>query len=791
MLARACTIVARNYLAQAEVLVSSFVEHNPGVQFSTLVIDGSEEDRSRPGVGEVVLPADLGLEPGLLHSMIVMYDVMELATALKPSMLMWLLRRGSTAAAYFDPDIRVYAPLDDVFEDAAEHEILLTPHSLDPVPRDGLHLNERAIMQAGIYNLGFIAVGGAGYRFLSWWHERLKTEAIVDVANALFTDQRWIDWVPSLFGHKISRDRGLNAAYWNIHERAISQSDGTYSAGPDRLRFFHFSGFDPAKPWLLSKHMGDRPRIVLSDRPVLAALSSAYGAELDAAGHPELRRMPYRLASLPNGSTLEAEMRRVYRDALLGNLPVKGTPPDPILESDAFVEWMLRPSIVGANATLSVAEYGLWHQRADLRNAFPDVHGVDGARFLGWTRADPHPKHVLGRLASGVPTVADALAVVEAPPAPAPRSAFGWSVVAYAASEHGVGEAGRRVLSALEQAGLPSELVGVPLGNLARQEHRPKRRVRRDLAYENTIVCVNADQVQRIDSMLRFSDLRGWRIGLWFWELEEFPDRFVHAFAPFDEIWVASRFMQRAVQAKTEKPVRLVPLPMVLPTEPTRFTRRALGLPEDRHVFLTNFDYLSVYERKNPIGAIRAYLDAFGPDDGATLVVKSINGHHRALDAEHVRSIARDRPDVRFIDGYVTAEAMKAMIELSDTYVSLHRGEGYGLNMADAMAHGTPVIATGYSGNMDFMGPDTAELVDFDLVPVGPGAAPYDADAVWADPRLESASAAMRRRFEDPSGSAALAGRARAHVEQYFSYEKVGREVAALLLPGLREHGWS
>ncbi|WP_127793983.1 glycosyltransferase [Agromyces sp. LHK192] len=791
MSARACTIVARNYLAQAEVLVASFTAHNPDVPFYTLVIDGNEEERVRAGVGTVVLPADLGLEPETLHSMMVMYDVMEFATALKPAMLMWLIRQGGTAVAYFDPDIQVFAPLHDVFTDAASHEILLTPHALDPIPRDDLQLNEQVIMQAGIYNLGFIAVGGGGYRFLSWWHERLKTEAIVDVANGLFTDQRWIDWVPSLFEHRISRDRGLNAAYWNLHERPIALRDGAYHAGADVLRFFHFSGFDPAKPWLLSKHMGDRPRIMLSDRPALAALCAEYGSSLMSAGHGELRGLPYRLTALPNGSRLSSEMRRIYRDIKLGRIPAQDDPPDPILESDAFVDWMLRPVLVGATATFSVAEYGLWQHRADLRAAFPDVLGIDGARYLSWVRVDPGARTVLAQLAGDVATAVTSLVAEGESAEPPARSSFGWSVVAYAASELGVGEAGRRMLTALEQSGVPSELVGVPLRNLSRQQHRPSRQVRRELAFENAVVCVNADQVQQLDAVMGFADLRGWRTGLWFWELEEFPDHFRGAFAPFDEIWVASRFTQKAVQSKTEKPVRLIPLPMDLPTEPTRFTRRSVGLPEDKHVFLTNFDYLSVYERKNPLGAIRAYIDAFSPDDGAALVVKSINGHQRPLHAEHVRSAARGRPDIHFVDGYVTGAAMKAMIELSDAYVSLHRAEGYGLNMADAMARGTPVIATAYSGNMDFMDSSTAELIDFELVPVGPNAEPYDPRAVWAQADSEAASASMRRLFEDRVGAAALAGRAAAHVQHYFSHERVGRQVAALLLPGLREHGWT
>ncbi|GAB4049557.1 glycosyltransferase [Catellatospora paridis] len=783
---RACTIVARNYLAQAEVLADSFQKFHPDIEFYTLVIDGGEEDRGHPGVGNVVFAEDLGLKPRLLHDMVVMYDVMELATALKPAMLQWLIRKNSAAVAYFDPDIKVFADLTDVFEAAVEHEIVLTPHTLDPVPRDGKLLSEATIMQAGIYNLGFIAVGAAGYRFLSWWHERLKTDAIVEIASALFTDQRWIDWVPSLFNHVILKDRGLNAAYWNLHDREITSTADGYLAGDVPLRFFHFSGYDPATPWILSKHMGDNPRTVLSEHADLSALCGEYGADLIRAGHPERRKSPYQRDALPNGARLAASLRRAYRDVYIGKIDVPVPAPDPIAESDEFVEWMLRPMLAGALDSFSFAEYAIWRSRPDVQAAYPDIVGGSGPGYRNWLSNDPVPRQVLTDL-SGSPERAQRTLEVGRAATAVERRPFGWSVIAYAASELGVGEAGRRMASAVGLSGVPSELVAVPIGNLSRQQHRPTVSIRDRIGFESAIVCVNADQAPHIAAIMQLGRLRGSVVGLWFWELAEFPDRFRDAFDPFDEIWVASEFNREAIQAKTDKLVRRVVLPITLPTAPTSFTRRSLGMPDDSFVFLTNFDYLSVHERKNPIGTIRAYMRAFGPDDGATLVVKSINSHHRTLHAEQVRSIAEGRPDIVFLDGYVTSAAMKAMIELSDAYVSLHRAEGYGLNMADAMAHGTPVIATGYSGNMDFMTAQTSELIAFELIEVGRGADPYPASAVWADPDLGAAAAAMRRLHDDPAHAAALAERAGSHVRARFSPEQISRTMAPLLVSGLKE----
>ena len=100
------------------------------------------------------------------------------------------------------------------------------------------------------------------------------------------------------------------------------------------------------------------------------------------------------------------------------------------------------------------------------------------------------------------------------------------------------------------------------------------------IGFESTIVCVNADEAENIAAIMQLRRLRGTRVGLWFWELEEFPDRFGAVFDPFHEIWVASEFNREAIQAKTHKPVRRILLPITLPTAPTSFTRRSLGLPD-------------------------------------------------------------------------------------------------------------------------------------------------------------------------------------------------------------------
>jgi glycosyltransferase involved in cell wall biosynthesis len=883
------TVVAKNYLPYARVLMRSVAEHQPDWQRFVVLVDLVDECFDPHGEDfEIVLSRDLPIpEPRWFHFK---YSILELSTAVKPYAFEALFDAHSfDRILYLDPDIKVYSPLDRVTQALDSANIVLTPHLTGALDDDRIP-GEIDILRAGTYNLGFIGVrrSAESAAFLSWWRQKLYDRCVVDVARGLFVDQKWIDLVPGMFdGVSIVRDPGYNVAYWNLGHRVLSRSESGYEVAGSPLSFFHFSGYDPSQPEKLSRHQN---RFLVQDLPeATQQLLLAYRDELLAAEYLTCQKWPYSFATFHNGVPIPDMGRPLHHEVpeLVGSIedpfsdegfeafvdvwngPVEegegarsgisrlayriysaradlqSGMPDIFGDNysdDAFLATIrdavracqdyrdggvrserpaLRPfhtdplpASEGSDFRLTRLAAAIYQSRPELHRAFPDPYGRDRVRFLIWLLTYGRKEHQLSALQTA-PIERQWRAVMSALPGPASRvraeltrrgmaaslyarglvgriagiarawratrrrqraapgrtasREFGVNLVGLFQAPTGVGQSAREAYGALRAAGVPTSLRSA--------DDEPGAAMSTEFPYFANLFYVNADQTaatrQRLGKQFYAHRLN---IGFWTWELDEFPNRWMSAFAPYREIWTPSSFCRKAVERKATVPVLMIPY-AVSPVVPSGIDRQHFGLAQGQFIFLAAFDVLSVMERKNPLAAIRAFQLAFPEQSGCQLVLKANHGEAGPDSMEKLRNACGSSTAVRIIDATLGREEMYALIQCSDCFVSLHRSEGFGLVLAEAMYLGKPVIATGYSGNTDFTLRDNSLLVDYKMVPVGWDSAPYDPGSLWADPDVEQAASHMRSIAQSGDLRARLSDAGRAFVRANLSHEAVGQKM--------------
>ncbi|MQA62100.1 MAG: FkbM family methyltransferase [Actinophytocola sp.] len=758
----ACTIVAKNYLPAATVLARSYLRHHRGHGFVIAVID--EHWQGPSGGGEhidhpdclLVGPAAFGITESDYHRMATAYNVTELATSVKPFLLRELRKSTpESVVIYLDPDIEIFAEMPEVAELANERQLVLTPHFLSPMPRDGKQPDEAAIMGSGVFNLGFIATGPGSEDFLDFWAERLRHDAIVAPERQLFTDQRWVDQVPALFGNHVLRDPGFNVAYWNLHERGLTaDSDGTVYAGAQPLRFFHFSGYRPETSWLLSHHAADKPRVLLSEHPLVRKLCVNYGAALREAGYAEsLAAIPYGFATFPDGEPISASTRALFREGWIRAERKDEQPPPHAFGPDGgrgLRQWLISPADnAQAAAGLHRLALSVWRSRVDLQTAFPQPTSANAAEFRGWCSTS-------GLRENALPAWA---ALGAAGETDRPVNTFGVNLAGYLTAQLGVGEMGRIVHEAIDSAGIDviSVVEEQALLNRTGVDHAGKRG---RPEFPISVLAVNADQLDVILSHYPELSHERYTIGLWAWELEDFPASLHSAFAQVDEVWTISEFCRNAIAEHSPVPVKTIPVPVRDPGAPPSRVRDET----DPTRFLFAFDFNSIGDRKNPWGAVSAFQRAFPGRADVRLTIKVINGERHPRNAERLRVMVADDDRIDLVERYISHAELGALYRDSDCYVSLHRSEGFGLTVAEAMVRRLPVISTNYSSTTEFLDENTGWPIPYRMTAVGEGNQPYHSDAVWADPDLDAAADAMREVADNPAEAARRGSAARTHI---------------------------
>jgi hypothetical protein len=287
------TLCSNNYLAQAITLGNSLIRYNPCYAFIIGLVDRKNSSIDYSAIPFEILEVEkIGISA--FDEMYKKYNITELNTAVKPFYFQYLFinRTDVKSIVFLDPDIMVYSPFTELENELESSDIIIIPHFITPLNDDKLQAEED-FLNSGLYNLGFIAIKntGVGFKMIDWWAERLRYKAYIDFKRGLFNDQIWINFVPIFFNPvKVFTHPGYNMAYWNLHERALSlKGKGLYVNGRIPLVFYHFSGYNPLIPSILSKYQN---RFSFKELPEIEELFKNYSTQLFLNGYNKYIEFP-------------------------------------------------------------------------------------------------------------------------------------------------------------------------------------------------------------------------------------------------------------------------------------------------------------------------------------------------------------------------------------------------------------------------------------------------------------------------------------------------------------------
>jgi GT2 family glycosyltransferase/glycosyltransferase involved in cell wall biosynthesis len=365
----------------------------------------------------------------------------------------------------------------------------------------------------------------------------------------------------------------------------------------------------------------------------------------------------------------------------------------------------------------------------------------------------------------------------------------GVNLLGYFCYPSGLQQTARLIVRALEKQGIGVSCRDIPVmpmvedsewgGYLGREE------------FPVTLLQVQAGLPHMIwyDRAALAPASRAYRIGIWYWELEAIPSEWDLNARLLQEVWAPSRFIADALSQSLSVPVHSMPPGLLLPEVPD-VPRAEFGL-DGRFLFLFMFDMGSTMDRKNPLSLIRAYRRAFKNNDRTMLVIKVMRGASRPANLARLKREAADA-DVTVIDEIMPRSKAVALMNTCDCYVSMHRSEGLGLTMAEAMLLGKPVIATGYSGNLEFMDETNSKLLSYRLVPLERDYWVYKRGSAWAEPDENEAAHWMEWAYSCPEEARDMAARGCASVRRQLTLESYGRRLAKRIgeiESGLGRHG--
>ncbi len=748
--------------ASAVLTARSIAQHHPEIPLTVVVVDdrfGEVARLSSTAPGNWV-PANRIVDPNALLGLLAEHQVADVCTMIEPTVVAAMLtaRSGAFAVMVVADHVELRKPVGAFLHSSLATKGGFVPVRRSPVPIDGRLPDTADLASYGHFQRGLAVFTTSGQDLVDLWATSVQHQVVEGDGRFDRVRHAWFDELVLAAPNDVHLgSQSTVASFRNLDELSDLHDAAAFS----------FEGFDPARPWALSALTGEWPRVMISAHTDLREIVETRVDSIRSTQSSMPRFIdPYSMLS--NGHRYDDAMRSLFAQSQHHSLRHgSAAPPNPFRQPDEFVAFLAEPAPERPGISRHL------HAWSVIRPDLGDTFRNDDGAFNRWALTDAIESGIWIASTSRSASTSS-IASGESPEGvhdnvqpDTPSAAYGLNVVGLLTAQLGIGEQGRLALRAIADSSVPYSVIDHDDTIHKRESSALVGHPTLGFHYDIDVLLLNADQTRSTLERLGRPGHGGPHgrptVGLWAWESPVFPDRFHPAYQQVSEVWVASNYIKETLLPSATAAgvgVHVMPLqfPYVVERSQSAESNAALasmGVDPTRPYFTFMFDYFSVAERKQPWAAIEAFRQAFPPGPhgsttGPQFVIKSLNHEFFPLERERLLRAIAGRTDIQLIEQYLSPSHRTALIARAAGYVSLHRAEGLGLTMAEAMGAGTPVVATGWSGNMEFTTASSSWLVGYELVDIPVTVAHYGGAGQWAEPSVSEAAQHMKAILDDP-----------------------------------------
>ena len=825
------TICSLNYLPTAKILLDTLASNTLN-EIYLIICDRKTEKIDKFLAGSninIIFAEELNING--FDEFILRYSILEMNTSIKPFVFNFLFKNGHEKIFYFDPDISIESSLSKFEDILDEYDALVTPHLLSPYS-DELKPSMDDISNSGVYNLGFLGLKPRNTStFLNWWMQKCKYFCYSDIDNGLFTDQKFCNYLPSFIDKtKIYHGYDANIAYWNLHEREITIKDEKFYSNSKEAMFFHFSGIvydENFKFRHLSKHesrfksdvsgaLKEKINIYLlalskNDKAFRKlGIDDSYtfnrvnGIELDNFKRSYIKEVEKRnkftnADEIDEGWFFEdarefSEFQSIKRYVLGIYFSRKDLQDAFLIDSnsglESFYKWINNEIVIGniENELLNLIPDQIKNENrlSKLKQYLIIFLKKFNRKYPFFFSTPLLMKFKLGLkkillknyLITDKPSIGSSLFSPHNNVKEIERK--GINLFGYFEATTGVAVGAKHMAEMLKilKMEVSKNIVSINDNSIIHKEKENQQ------DWDISLFHINADQMPNVCLGLDSKNLSCYKIGYWAWELERFPKEYLLSGKYLNDLWVPSNFIADSIERSCNFLPKVIPHPVVEHSTKIHNFDEKFNL-KDKFFITGIMDLNSYVDRKNPFAILDAFLIACNQKsfkEDAALILKLSGAFKKKETLEKINTFReRHGIEVIIIDKILDDKEMIGLRNMTDIFVSLHRSEGFGLNLIENMSAGNIVIATNYSGNKDFMNEDNSLLVNYELIPVKEGQYPKWEGQFWADPSIQDAADKILWSFNNLSKAGNISKKGREFVLEKFSKEAVSKKVSAAI----------